>query len=634
MRNRLLFFIISHYFYIGIMSKELTEKHQKLKNLVKEFPREPGVYLMKDKLGEIIYVGKAKVLKNRVSSYFTGKKDTKTTFLVRQIHSIEHIVTHTEYEALLLENNLIKKHRPQYNISLKDDKSYPVIRVTKGDFPRVFKTRNVIKDGSDYYGPFANVRLADIYMELIENLFPLRKCAGPLKKRDAPCLYYHIGKCTAPCVRKVSKEEYGLQVRRVRNLLSGKTAGLLKEIQSEMKAASQELKFEKAAEHRDQIRAIEELQNKQNIIDFDPTQRDFVALAFEGGVAAFVVLQMRGGRIQGRDLYFQDYFGNEEDSLTQFLVQYYSTVPLPKGPVFLSRHIEIENLKKLFKEEGLGELDLKTPQGGSPYRLLRMAVENATLSLKTHLEGTEESGALKDLQRVLALPTLPERIEGFDIAQLDGNFPVASLICFKNGRPDRKNYRKFHMKSLDGAIDDYQSIREAVARRYTRLLNEEKDLPDLILVDGGKGQVTAAQGILEALGIKTPLCGLAKKNEEIFLPGNPTPIKLPEGSPALRVLQAVRDETHRFATNFNKSLRKKRLGLGVLEGVRGIGPKKSERLLKHFGSLEKMRQAEPYELVEYGGVTLEVAETLKTYLERREERNDEVERIKRSRGSL
>jgi excinuclease ABC subunit C len=302
--------------------------------------------------------------------------------------------------------------------------------------------------------------------------------------------------------------------------------------------------------------------------------------------------------------------------------------------VFISRHLEVENLKKLFQEEGIGDLDLNTPEGGSPYRLLRMAVENATLSLKTHLEGSEESGALKDLQRVLALPTLPQRIEGFDIAQLDGNFPVASLISFKNGRPDRKNYRKFHMKSLDGAIDDYQSIREAVARRYSRLLNEEKDLPDLIMVDGGKGQVSAAQGILDALGIKTPLCGLAKKNEEIFLPGKNKALKLPEGSPALRVLQAVRDETHRFATNFNKSLRKKRLGLGVLEGVRGIGPKKSERLLKYFGSLEKMRQAQPYELVEHGGVTLEVAETLITYLERREERNDEVEKIKRSRGGL
>jgi len=592
------------------MMKELTEKQRKIKTQVKDFPNLPGVYLMKGEREEILYVGKAKILKNRVSSYFSGKKETKTTFLLSQIEHIEYIVTQTEYEALLLENNLIKKHRPRYNISLKDDKSYPVIRITKGDFPRVFKTRNVIEDGSEYFGPYANGKMVDFYMELIEEIFPLRKCAGPLKKRSAPCLYHHIGKCQAPCVGKVSKEDYGQQVKRVRSLLKGKTVGLVKELQGDMKEASGKLLFERAAQIRDQIRSLEELGSQQDVFDFDPTQRDFIALSTADDRAAFVVLQMRGGRIQGRDLFFQDFLGDQEETFSQFILQYYKQTPLPQGPVFLSIHMDTEALVRYFREQGLGVLDLQNPQGGQPYRLLHMAVDNAALSLKSHLEATGHQGALKDLQRVLGLPRLPRRIEGMDIAQLDGTDPVASLISFWDGRPDRKNYRKYHIKSLQGAIDDYQSIREVMARRYTRLLNEEKELPDLIMVDGGKGQVSAAYGILQALGLDIPLCGLAKKHEEIFIPGEKEALRLPLGSPALRVLQAVRDETHRFATRFNQSLRKKKIGLGVLEGVQGIGPKRSVKLLQSYGDLEKMRQAETQDLAKTGGLSLEVAETI------------------------
>lgn len=615
------------------MEQDTGGKIEELKALVKGFPAQPGVYLMRDRDGDIIYIGKAKILVNRVRSYFTGKKEVKTALLVRRIHTVEYIVTKSEFEALLLENTLIKKHKPHFNIDLKDDKSYPFIRITKDPYPRVFRTRKVVEDGSEYFGPYSRIQHMDKLLELVEKLFPLRKCAGPLKKREVPCLYHHIGRCAAPCVGKIDPEGYGKLVDQVRALLQGKTDGLVRDLKEKMTTASQELRFEAAADLRDTIRALEELKDQQQVVDLQPEQRDYIALASTGSKASFAVLQMRDGRLTGRDLYHLDICEEEDEAFLQFLTLYYSTHPRPGDAIYLSRTVDLELLREFLKKDSGRCPELKVPEAGRHLKIVKMAVENAELDLKKRLEGRGNTTGLEDLQKTLGLPTLPRRIEGFDIAQLDGNFPVASLISFKDGLPDRKNYRKFHIKSLEGAIDDFQSIKEVVARRYTRLLNEEAPLPDLIMVDGGKGQVSSAQSVLDALGLTIPLCGLAKKNEEIFLPGKSDPVILPKGSPALRILQGVRDETHRFATGFNQQLRHKKLKLTTLEGVPGIGPRRSVRLLKAYANLEALAAADPLEVAEKASIPLPLAENLKHYLEDRAQRERVVSDMKRIRRS-
>ncbi len=613
------------------METNPNPRWNELKEIVKKFPQSPGVYIMRDRGGEVIYVGKAKVLLNRVKSYFSGTKDIKTATLMRRVHSIEYIVTGTEYEALLLENTLIKRHMPRFNISLKDGKSYPLIRLTADDYPRIFKTRRLVQDGSKYYGPFPNVKHAGIYLDLIDKIFPLRKCAGPLKKRTSPCLYYHIGKCLGPCIGKITPEEYQIHVRKAQNLLQGKTKGLIQDLQAEMRQASEELRFERAAELRDVIRAIRELGEGSAVVDHIEESRDYVAMAAEGNLAAFCVFPMREGRLQGREVFSSEFFGTEEEALTEFLLRYYETRSLPAGSVYLSRIIDVADLKQYLMSEGKGDVEFRFPEGGRHLSVLRLAVENAVAELKRRLEGGGNALGLADLKRVLELNRYPRRIEGFDIAHVDGTDPVASLISFHNGLPDRRNYRFFKLRSLKGAIDDFAAMREAVARRYQRLLNEGQPLPDLILIDGGKGQVNAALEMLELLGLDIPICGLAKKNEEIFLPHRSEPIVLPKGSPALRVLQAVRDETHRFATRHNRRIREQKLGKGLLTHLPGVGPKRSQKLLTHYRSLDKIAEASIEEIARVASLPLEVAESIQRYLADRSTRVQTVQELKRNR---
>ncbi len=604
-----------------------------LKERAKGFPQEPGVYLMRDVTGTIIYVGKAKVLVNRVKSYFTGEKDIKTRNLVRRIASMEFIVAGNEYEALLLENVLIKEHHPRFNIRLKDDKSYPMIRLTKEEFPRVFKTRRMVDDGSDYFGPFPNLKHLDLSLEVADKLFPLRKCKGPLKKRKEPCLYYHLGQCLGPCVGKVEEPLYRKQVNRVRGLLSGRTVGLQRALTAQMRLASTNLRFEAAAELRDTLKALVELESAQKIIDLNPEQRDYVAMVSDSNQATFVVLQMRGGKLLGRDLFPTEIYSTDDEAFEEFLIQYYSDHAVPGSAVYLSKVFDVAALRQFFDRGEQPGPQIHFPEGGRHLSILKMATENALMDLKKRLETGGNQHALVELKKVLNLPKMPQRIEGFDIAQLDGTNPVASLISFWNGNPDRKNYRKFHIKSLDGAIDDFQAMKEVVARRYSRLLNEGKELPDLIMVDGGKGQVNAAHAVLEALGLSIPLVGLAKREEELFLPHTSEPILLPRGNSALRVLQAVRDETHRFATGFNQKLRAKTLKLSTLEGVPGIGEVRSRKLLQEFGSLEALSLADPSEIALRGGIGEALAETVKTYLVEKQNRTQTVKEMKRTRRS-
>ena len=589
-----------------------------LRVLARSAPEVPGVYIMRSSEGEIIYVGKAKVLRNRLSSYFSGRKDIKTRHLVSRIESIEWILAASEYEALLLENTLIKKHAPKYNINLKDGKSYPSVRVTNEEFPRIFRTRRIIRDGSLYFGPFPSAETVDTYLDLVKKIFPLRRCAV-MRKRENPCMYYHIGRCSGPCAGKITKEAYAEQVEEIKKLLSGGTEELLADLRGKMAAASEGLRFEEAARLRDAVAAIELFAGRSSAVDFDPEARDYIAWAADGDLVCYVVFRMRDGKLSERDLLRGKLYATEGEALRGFLMSYYGSERLPPPKVFVqSLPAAPEDDLSLVAEYFERELDAKTAfllPGEKRHEVaMNLATQNAAEDLAKRRREIGDIPALEELRKELGLSSLPARIEGFDIAQLSGKHTVASLISFKNGVPDKKNYRYFKIRSLEGAIDDFGAVREAVARRYTRLVNEGLELPDLVLIDGGAGQVSAAKEILEALGVDSELAGLAKQNEEIYLPGRPDPIVLPKDSPALRVLVAVRDETHRFATGLNQKLRASELKFGLLEEIEGVGPARAKRLMREFGSLEMVAAASVEGLSRVGGMGEEVASRVKARL--------------------
>ncbi|MDR0377735.1 MAG: excinuclease ABC subunit UvrC [Spirochaetaceae bacterium] len=625
-----------------------------LKDQAREAPCEAGVYIMKDAEGKIIYVGKARVLRNRLSSYFSGEKDIKTAILMRHAVFIETIITAGEYEALLLENTLIKQHSPKYNIKLTDGKTYPVIRLTSGPFSRVFRTRHIVEDGSEYFGPFANISAVDDTLDIIDKTFPLRKCRR-LRKRSSPCLYYHIGRCAAPCCGKIDEAGYGLQVERVRKLLSGESAELIADLSGEMNREARALCYERAAALRDAVKAIETLSAASVVVDFDPQGRDYIAWAAEGVLATWSVFSMRGGKLTGRELYPTRSASDEEESLEIFIASYYNESRLPPPRIFIYRpagktveagsSVEaglpaksglsvkagaaaktgpdgLSRIRRWFREQLNVEPELvfcavgiSGGETGAAAELaakhhaaiIAMVRQNAEEDLRRRLRERGAGPALDELAAVLELRDRPETIEGFDIAQLDGKHPVASLISFKNGIPDRKNYRRFKLRSVVGIVDDFASMREAVERRYSRLLREGKEPPDLILVDGGAGQVSAAKGVLDALGIRCDVAGLAKREEELWLPGRQEPIRLSRRSEALKVLQHLRDETHRFATSLNQKLRSGDLRFGILESVEGIGPARAAALLKAFGSLEAIADADAGNIAAACGLSLAAA---------------------------
>ena len=606
------------------------ENYDILKAFARDAPLEPGVYLWRDGENRIIYVGKARILRNRLGSYFAGTKDVKTAALISHAKSIETIIVSNEYEALLLENTLIKQHSPKYNINLKDGKTYPVIRITAGEFPRVFRTRHIVEDGSLYFGPFPNIQAVDKTLDLIEKLFPLRKCRT-LRKRESPCLYYHLKRCLAPCCKKVTESDYKTQVERVRKLLAGETSALVEELTVKMKEAAGALRFEEAADCRNLIQAIENLSENNSVADMDPENRDYIAWAAEGIFTTFSVLSMRGGRMTGRELFSSRSAADEEEALETFIAAYYTPDHTPPPRIYLAvpglaAHTSEAAagktgsgesakrapgfnvaLSRFFSEQFGFTPELIAPNGEDDQKrhaaALALARQNAQEELRKRLRERGAGPALDELARVLGLKTRPERIEGFDIAQLDGKHPVASLISFKNGVPDRKNYRYFKLRTVVGIVDDFASMREAVHRRYSRLVREAKELPDLVLIDGGIGQVNAARGVMDELGIDCDVAGLAKRDEEIWLPHTAEPIRLPRRSEALKVLQFVRDETHRFATGLNQRLRSKDLYFPVLESIEGIGPKRAARIMEAYENLENIAAAEGPDIAEKCGIT-------------------------------
>ena len=582
------------------------------------YPDRPGVYIMKNADGTPIYVGKARSLRNRIRSYFAGEKDIKTRFLLAHMTDIEVIITNTEYEALILENNLIKQWTPQYNINLKDGKTYPVIRLTAEEFPRVYRTRRMIFDGSEYFGPFPKPHQIDLYLRLIERHFPLCKYRGSQKKRAYPCLNYHMGRCAGACCGKITREEYLKIVDGVRKLLSGRSAELVRDLKEKMKAASETQEFERAAKLRDQISAIEEVSVEQRVMEFTEEDRDYIALAPCGESQVAVVLQVREGKLLGKEVFEVAEYAPDEEALSHFVARYYAERKTIPDAVYVGRELDGENLSLFLRELAGRQIAVKMPQRGKHTQLMSMAESNAREEAAKAARGAEMTMALEGLKEDLGLAALPRRIEGFDIAHLEGTDTVASMVRFTDGRPDRKLYRAFTIRSLDGKVDDFESIREAVARRYTRVVNEELERPDLILIDGGKGQLGAARGVLIALGLDAmPVIGLAKKQEEIFMPGRDDPLVLDEASPSLRILEQVRNESHRFATTLNKKKRAKRVALTLLEDVPGIGQARSKRLMMVFGSMEAILGATVDDIQKKAGVPRETAAMLLARLSQR-----------------
>lgn len=575
------------------MSKS-NPAYENLHQTALKAPQDSGVYLWHNDEDTVIYVGKAKNLKNRLSSYFSGQRNLKTRLLISHAKWIEYITTRNEYEALILENNLIKKYSPRYNINLKDGKSYPVLRITKEAFPKIFKTRRILQDGSTYFGPFPDVGALDSFIESIFKLYPIRHCRT-LRDRDTPCLYYHMKQCKAPCCKKISEEEYNTYIEEIKGLLGGQGEETVAKMTEEMKNAAKELNFEKAARLRDGIKALMVLQNQNIVESFEADDRDYIAYASEGELVSFTVLKIRNGKLLGRENYRAESLNDDEDLVGEFMACYYEdplTIPpniyIPEtGQSELINHWLSDDMKCNSKLNVVHSKDLPRDVAA-----IQMAKQNAKEDIIRRLRDRGDTPAMQELKDKLGLDVLPVRIEGFDIAHIGGKWPVASLISFYNGNPDKKNYRYFRLKTTDGLIDDFASMKEAVSRRYTRLVNEQADLPDLILIDGGIGQVNAVEEILNSIGLDIPVAGLAKRDEEIYLPGNSTPVCLPKRSDALRLLQRVRDETHRFATSRNQNLRTKENTKSIFLDLPGVGEKRALQLQRTFTTLENLANAE------------------------------------------
>lgn len=599
---------------------------EKLRNL----PDEPGVYLMKDARGHIIYIGKAVSLWNRVNSYFQkGAKGEKTEIMVRQIVDIETIVTHTELEALVLESNLIKKHHPRYNIILRDDKNYPYLRFDiKADYPRLEVVRRLKKDGALYYGPYVPAGGMWETLALIRRTFPIAPCKTEFKadKPGRPCVQFQIGRCLGPCAGAADKTQYQDIVSQVRLFLEGKNRDLLDMLKQRMQGASENMEYERAAELRDRISKIEGALEKQKIISSGFENQDVIGAAFEAGRADIQALFIRNGMLLGRkDFYLDDVRGmTEEEILDDFLRQFYAKEMIVPQEVLLPFEIiDRATIENWLTEKRGTNVEVLVPQRGRKRELVQMATENAAQSLREHLLSRKsKERVLMRLQEELGLKNLPRRIEAFDISTIQGTESVASMVSFENNMPDKRNYKKFKIRTVTGQ-DDFASMAEVIRRRYIKM-KVEGILPDLILIDGGKGQLNAALDVLKELDIEGPdVIGLAKARsgeegsdrefERVFLPGVEEPIILDPTSATTHLVARVRDEAHRFAIAYHRKLREKRAVHSELDDVPGIGEVRKKALLRHFGSVEKIRQATAEELMAVKGMSKKAAEEVANY---------------------
>ena len=599
------------------MTELAEEFSDSIKNALAVLPDKPGVYLMHDAEGKVIYVGKAVVLKNRVRSYFRNlaSHTPKVKAMVAKIAEIETIVTSSEVEALILECNLIKKYRPRYNISLKDDKTYPYLKVTlQEDFPRLYMTRRLLRDGSKYYGPYADAGAMHATVKLLRSMFPLRTCRK--MNPDRPCLNYHIKRCLAPCAGYVSKEEYGQMIKSVCMVLDGRTTELERDLKQRMQAAAEDYAFEEAARLRDQLQAVERLNESQKAVTNNGGDMDIIGFAQDMTGNCLQIFFVRKGKLIGRDNFFlQDGGEAQQEVLTAFIKQYYNDATFIPREIVLPQLPEAEEqqlIEAWLSGKAERKVELFVPQRGVKRELLQLANDNALKLLserlrKGSLSLKNDEQAAEELQQALGLEHSLERMDCFDISHTQGSETVASMVGFRKGSISKKDYRKYKIVSAEGKPDDFKSMQEVVYRRY----KDYEDLPNLVVIDGGKGQLSSALEVIRGLGLADlPVVGLAKREEEIFIPHQSTSILLDRDSAALHLIQRIRDEAHRFAITFHRKLRGKRNLVSVLDHVEGIGPKRRQALWKAFKTLEAMKAASVEELAAVEGMNTAVAQTL------------------------
>ena len=591
----------------------------KIQEQLKLLPTNPGVYLMKNEQAKIIYVGKAINLKNRVKSYFQSSKNhsPKVKSMVEKISDFEYIITANEIEALILECNLIKKYRPKYNISLRDDKTYPYIKVTLNeDYPTVSITRKILKDGAKYFGPYTSAGAVHEVLNLLKKLFQIRSCRQMNTKR--PCLEFHIKRCLAPCTGRVAKSEYREMIKSLCLFLEGRNEVVLKELTNRMQIAAENFQFELAAKLRDQVLAIEKISAKQNII-IGSSDQDIIGLARKADEACIQIFFIRSGKMIGRDHFLLNGTEDETDSalLNAFLEQYYNKATFIPKEILLPVEIENEEiLSAWLSQKKNAKVSFGLPQRGVKKEMVLMANDNAVVVLEEQMiknsAGLEQTvGAMKDLGRYLRMEKELKRIECFDISHIQGSETVASMVVFSNGAPDKQEYRRYKLKSVEGKPDDFKSMQEVVGRRYRQ---SDGIMPDLIIIDGGKGQLNSALEIIRALGhYQIPVVGLAKQFEYVFLEGQSEPVILPPNSKALYLIQRIRDEAHRFAITYHRKLRHKRNLVSVLDHIEGIGPTRRKALWDAFGSIAEIKKAKITDLTAVPGISENIANNIVKY---------------------
>lgn len=569
-----------------------------IQNKLAILPDEPGCYLMKDRQGTIIYVGKAKVLKNRVRSYFTGTHDGKTQRLINEIEDFEYIVTSSNLEALILELNLIKLHDPKYNIMLTDDKTYPYIKITNEKYPRILTTRKVKKDKAKYFGPYPNAFAANETRKLLDRIYPLRKCA---RLPDRVCLYYHLGQCLAPCVKEIHPSTYNEMTEEITKFLNGGYEEVKVDLEKKMMEAAENLEFERAKDFRDQIAHIETVMQKQKIVSGDSSNRDVFGYSVDKGWMCVQVFFVRQGKLIERDVSIFPIYRDPEEEFLTFIGRFYE-IPEHIKPkeIFIPDHIDELILEKL--------LDVKVviPKRGSKKELVDLAMKNAQIAIQEKfqlIERQEERtiGACEELGDAMNIAT-PLRIEAFDNSHMHGADAVSAMVVFIDGKPTKKEYRKYKLRET-AKHDDYGAMQEVIRRRYSRVLKDDLPLPDLIIIDGGKGQMEVAREVIEdELGLYIPIAGLAKDEKhntsQLLFGDPPIPIEMKRTSDGFYLLQRIQDEVHRFAITFLRQQHQTHAIQSVLDEIEGVGPKRKQQLLKHFGSIKKIREATVEELME------------------------------------
>jgi excinuclease ABC subunit C len=613
-----------------------------LQATLRKLPDHPGVYLMKDAGGDVIYVGKAQSLRHRVRSYWQkGHSGAGEGHRIRsaldRVADVEYTLTDSVSEALLLEANLIKRYRPRFNVRLKDDKSYPYIKITLAeDFPRVERTRKLPNDGSRYFGPYASASSVDESMNLIRRLFPFRTCTIPIREGERalqrPCLLYHIKRCQGPCIQAISMADYRADIAQIELFLEGRQETVARALREDMEVAAERLEFERAAALRDKVRAIERTMESQKMAGFARTEFDLLGLARQDAQAAVQLFAVRDGKAVGRDVFLMDAPRDVPDPevLASFVQQYYSRASaIPREVMVPVEPIDVVDLEAFLSERRGTLVRLRVPRRGERRELMALAARNAAETLaREHARWLADQGktlaALEELATALGLVAPPLRIECYDISTFQGSQTVGSMVVFEEGRPRTGEYRRFRIRSVAGHPDDFASHQEVLRRRFHRVRAGEEGsaeerrwaMPDLVIIDGGKGQVSAAEEVLDELGLSDlPLAGLAKEREELFLPGRSDPILLPATSPALYLVQRLRDEAHRFAITYHRDLRSRRAVHSAFDDLPGVGPKRRQALLRVFGSVKRVREAPVEQIAAVPGIGPALAARIKTTLE-------------------